>query len=110
MRRKSRRGGQGFTLIETIVGFSMILTVVLGFTAMMAAEGKRLSWETDMRSAFEEAREMALSGEGEETGKELRILFTRENGENSAEERFEIHRAAARWEYGEAAVEFYRHE
>ena len=52
MRRKSRRGGQGFTLIETIVGFSMILTVVLGFTAMMAAEGKRLSWETDMRSAF----------------------------------------------------------
>ena len=30
MRRKSRRGGQGFTLIETIVGFSMILTVVLG--------------------------------------------------------------------------------
>ena len=53
---------------------------------------------------------MALSGEGEETGKELRILFTRENGENSAEERFEIHRAAARWEYGEAAVEFYRHE
>ncbi len=109
---RKNEGNGGFSLIETVAGFSLMILAVFGFLTLTGAEGKRFAWETQIRDCFRQARQMALSGEGEASGKSLRLRFTLESSgpRDEVSETFEIYQASVPWEEGEVSVEFYRHE
>ena len=110
MKRMSRTGSQGFSMIETAVGFSLVLLAAAGFITMAAAERRRFSLEMELRESFRRAQELALSGKGADTGEILRFSFTLEGEERKTKEEFAVRSADVPWTEGQISVEFYEHE
>lgn len=104
----------GFSLIEVIVSMALLLTVVLGFVTMTAANAKVMTGVHRRESSMYRLAAMAENGEGTSTGEMLELSFTLkgglEEGERAeTEELFDVCSVSESMEGGESRLIYYRH-